>query len=35
MVSLLARLFIKEQNDAKDPAVRQAYGILCGLWGFS
>ena len=33
MVSLLARLFIKEQNDAKDPAVRQAYGILCGAVG--
>lgn len=33
MVSLLARLFIKEQNDAKDPAVRQTYGILCGAVG--
>lgn len=33
MVSLLARLFIKEQNDAKDPTVRQAYGILCGAVG--
>ena len=33
MVSLLARFFIKNQNDAKDPAARQAYGILCGAVG--
>lgn len=33
MVSLLARFFIKNQNDAKDPVARQAYGILCGAVG--
>lgn len=33
MVSLLARLFIKNQDNTKDPAVRQAYGILCGAAG--
>lgn len=33
MVSLLARIFIRNQNDTKDPAVRQAYGILCGAMG--
>lgn len=33
MVSLLAKFFIKNQNDTKDPAVRQAYGILCGAVG--
>ena len=33
MVSVLARLFIKNQDNTKDPAVRQAYGILCGAVG--
>lgn len=33
MVSLLANLFIRNQNDTKNPAVRQAYGILCGAVG--
>ena len=27
MVSLLARIFSRNQNDTKDPAGRQAYGI--------
>jgi len=30
MVSLLARLFIKNRDDVADPAVRTAYGTLCG-----
>lgn len=33
MVTLLAKIFIKNQNDMKSPAVRQAYGILCGAMG--
>lgn len=33
MVSLLANLFIRNQNDTKDCTVRQAYGILCGAVG--
>ena len=30
MISLLARLFIKDYDDTGKPAVRQAYGVLCG-----
>lgn len=30
MVSILAKLFIKNADDTADPSVRQAYGILCG-----
>ncbi len=33
MITLLARLFIKNPKGDKDPAVRQAYGILCGAVG--
>lgn len=33
MVTLLANIFIKNQSDTKNPAVRQAYGILCGAVG--
>ena len=33
MISLLASFFIKESADEKRPAVRQAYGILCGAVG--
>ncbi len=33
MVSLLAKFFIKDQKEVKNPAVRQAYGILCGAVG--
>lgn len=30
MISLLARLWIRDRQDVKDPRVRQAYGVLCG-----
>lgn len=30
MVSLLTRIFIKNHEDTASPAVRQAYGVLCG-----
>ena len=30
MISLLAKLWIKNNQDVKDPGVRQAYGVLCG-----
>lgn len=30
MISLLARLWIRDSQDVKDPRVRQAYGVLCG-----
>lgn len=30
MVTLLSKLFIKNSGDHADPAVRRAYGILCG-----
>lgn len=33
MVTLLAKIFIKNQSDTKNPAIRQAYGILCGAVG--
>ncbi len=33
MVSLLSRLFIRDRDDVSSPAVRQAYGVLCGLVG--
>ena len=33
MLSLLSRLFIKNRENVGDPAVRQAYGTLCGLTG--
>lgn len=33
MISLLARLFIKNHQDTKNPNVRQTYGILCGALG--
>lgn len=33
MISLLASFFIKDSADEKRPAVRQAYGILCGAVG--
>ncbi len=35
MVSLLARLFIKDKENTSSPAVRQAYGILCGSVGIT
>ncbi len=33
MISLLAKLFIKETPSAADPRVRQRYGMLCGMVG--
>lgn len=33
MISLLARIFIQNRNNASSPAVRRAYGILCGVVG--
>lgn len=33
MITLLSKLFIKNGEDVKNPAVRQAYGILCGSVG--
>lgn len=33
MVTLLSRIFIKNNEDTGNPAVRQAYGMLCGSVG--
>jgi len=33
MVTLLTKLFIKNYQNTKDPGVRQAYGMLCGIVG--
>lgn len=33
MVTLLAKIFINNPNDVKNPQVRQSYGILCGAVG--
>lgn len=33
MVGLLAKWFIKNKEDVTSPAVRQAYGVLCGIAG--
>lgn len=33
MISLLSRLFISDRQNYSDPAVRSAYGILCGAVG--
>ena len=33
MISFLAKRFIKNSADVTDPAVRQAYGVLCGVAG--
>ena len=33
MISFLAKRFIKNCSDVTDPAVRQAYGVLCGVVG--
>ena len=35
MMKLLARLFIKNSGDTADPAVRMAYGRLCGIVGIA
>ncbi len=33
MLTLLSKLFIKDYKNYKNPKVRQAYGMLCGLLG--
>lgn len=33
MVSLLAKLFIKNKDEYKNPVVRRAYGTLCSIFG--
>ncbi len=33
MIGILAKLFIKNNKNIKEPKVRQAYGILCGAVG--
>lgn len=33
MVTLLAKIFIRNPHDTKSPTVRQAYGVLCGAVG--
>lgn len=33
MVRLLARLFVRDRENTSAPAVRRAYGILCGVLG--
>ena len=35
MISLLSRLFIKNRDCLSDPAVRRAYGTLCGCLGIA
>ena len=33
MITLLSRIFIKDREDTRSPAVRRAYGMLCSLVG--
>ncbi len=33
MVTLLAKVFIKDYRNTRDTAVRHAYGVLCGAFG--
>lgn len=33
MIRFIAKCFIKNRDDVKSPAVRQAYGMLCGIAG--
>lgn len=33
MLKLLTRIFIKDSENVKDPKVRGAYGMLCGIYG--
>ncbi len=35
MISLLAKLLIKDKDNTSSPAVRKAYGILCGSMGIA
>ena len=33
MISLLSRWFVRDRANTADPAVRKAYGVLCGAVG--
>ena len=33
MITILAKLFIKNHEETGNPAVRRAYGVLCGITG--
>lgn len=35
MITLLTRIFIKDYQNTSSPAVRQAYGVLCGAVGIA
>ena len=35
MITLLSHLFIKNHDDVTNPAVRRAYGQLCGIVGIA
>ncbi|MCM1101681.1 MAG: cation diffusion facilitator family transporter [Clostridium sp.] len=35
MITILAKLFIKNKDNTEDPRVRQGYGILCGAIGIA
>ena len=35
MVRILARMFVKDHENTSDPAVRRAYGVLCGVLGIA
>ena len=35
MITLLSGIFIKNNKEYKDPAVRRAYGVLCGALGIA
>ena len=35
MITLLSHLFIKNRDDVTNPAVRRAYGQLCGIVGIA
>ena len=35
MIRILSRLFIRDSGNVSDPAVRRAYGILCGCVGIA
>lgn len=35
LIRLLSRIFIKNRDNTEDPAVRRAYGTLCGLVGIA
>ncbi|MBO4902034.1 MAG: cation transporter [Lachnospiraceae bacterium] len=35
MITLLSKIFIKNREETQDPAVRRAYGSLCGIVGIA